>query len=233
MTESELKRLLEQRESESIECKASMPSRRVLAEYVVGIGNAGGGWLLVGVTDRLPRRAVLVSAPAQDDLALAQASVADATGVHLTFEVVCTADGPIVVFRIPPRLKGIPLHTNDGKYLIRLGEELRGMTVQEMDAVRREAGVELTAGPVSEPLGILLSASGMEELRRLMVEAGAAPDLRRQGDSDLLHSLGVVTRDGRLTVAGLLLAGKPEAIQAHIPYAACRGRQGTPRTARQ
>lgn len=59
----------------------------------------------------------------------------------------------------------------------------------------------------------------MEELRRLMKEAGATEDLIRLNDLDLLRALGVVTNEGRLLVAGLLLAGTPDAIREHVPFA--------------
>jgi len=124
-----------------------------------------------------------------------------------------------MVAHIPSRPRGIPFHTRDGKFLIRLGEELRGMPLSEIDAIRREAGIELTAQPLSDDPPELLSHSGMEELRCLMKEAGASADLINLSDMDLLRSLGVLRNDGKLLIAGLLLAGKAEAIKEHLPYA--------------
>jgi hypothetical protein len=63
------------------------------------------------------------------------------------------------------------LHTRDGKYLTRLGGGLRGLTQAEIDAIRREAGTELTALPAAGVIADLVSAAAMEELRRLMTEA--------------------------------------------------------------
>ncbi|MDP3939021.1 MAG: ATP-binding protein, partial [Deltaproteobacteria bacterium] len=146
-------------------------------------------------------------------------SVADATGIHIALEVVPTGEGKVLVARLPPRPRGVPFHTNAGKYLVRLGDQLRGMTVEEIDAVRAEAGREFTATPVASPARELLSATGMEELRRLMREASASDDLVRLADLDLLRALGVLTPDDRLTVAGLLLAGTAEAIRQHVPDA--------------
>ncbi|MBM4086579.1 MAG: hypothetical protein FJ272_17485, partial [Planctomycetes bacterium] len=219
MTETELRNLLAKREGEGIECKPNLLSRREIAEYAVGIGNAGGGWLIMGVTDRVPRRVIPQPVPPDDEIARTRESVADSAQIHIEIEAVPTRDGLALVCRIPSRPRGMPFHTRDGKYLIRLGEGLRGMTLAELDAIRREAGGELTAATVPGTLADLISPSGMEELRGLMAEVGAPPELVKQTDRDLLRSLDMIGSDGRLRVAGLLLAGKPEAIHAHVPYA--------------
>lgn len=219
MTEAELQKLLGQPEGERVECKPALLSRREIAEYCVGIGNAGGGWLIMGVSDQLPRGIVGMSAPAEHELSRIRESVADTAQIHISLETVATAGGPVVVASIPPRPRGIAFHTSTGKYLIRLGEQLRGMTLAEIDAIRREAGMEPTAERVPGDATEWLSASGMEELRRLLEEAGAPTDLVRLPDVDLLWSLGLLASDGSLLVAGLLLAGKPEAIRARLPHA--------------
>lgn len=219
MTERELWRLLAQRESESIECKPSLLSRNQIAEYAVGIGNSGGGWLIMGVSDRLPRRVLPFDFPNEDEIARIRDSVADSAHIHISLETVVMKDGPVLVAHIPPRPRGIPFSTRDGKYLIRLGEGLRGMTLAELDAIRREAGMEITAEAVAGAPDTLLSAAGLEELRNLMVEAGATNDLVRLSDRDLLKALGVLTDDGQLLTAGLLLAGTSDAIRSRLPHA--------------
>lgn len=218
MTEEELRALLAHPESETVECKPSVLSRREIAEYAVGIGNSGGGWLIMGVSDGMPRSILRAHMPSAEELARIRDSVADATRIHIALEIVPTSDGPVLAARIPARPRGIPFHTMDGKYLIRLGEGLRGMTLEQLDAIRREGGDELTARVLEgDPLQHL-SAAGLEELRRLMDEAGAAPDLVQLPDLQLLRALGAVSSGGRLLVAGLLLAGKPESLRAVLPH---------------
>jgi len=219
MIEEELRQLLAGPEHENVEFKPNVPSRREIAEYAVGIGNVGGGWLIMGVSDRPPRSTLPFDLPSESERAKIQHSVAESAQIHIQLEVVRLTEGAILVARIPSRPRGVPFHTRDGKYLIRLGDGLRGMTLAEIDSIRREAGFELTATPTSGSLAELLSPSGMEELRRLMLEAGAAADLIRLPDLDLLRALGVAGSDGTLLAAGLLLAGKPEAIRGQLPHA--------------
>ncbi len=218
MTEAELRSLLAEQEGERVEFKPNLLSRRDITEYTVGIGNAGGGWLIMGVADRPPRHVQAIEVPSDEELAKIRQSVADSAQVHITIETVRLPEGPVLVAGIPPRPLGLPFHTRDGKYLIRLGDGLRGMTLPEIDAIRRKAGMELSASPISGKTPDLLSPVGMEELRRLMAEAGASSDLIRLPDADLLRALGALREDGALLTAGLLLAGRPETIRAHLPH---------------
>jgi len=157
VNERELRRLMASFESESIEFKPGIPSRNDIAEYAVGIGNAGGGWLILGVSDRIPRHVLPLPVPQDEDLARIRESVADATQIRIEIETVATIDGTVLAIRIPPRPRGVPFHTETGKYLIRLGEGLRGMTLSEIDGIRREAGIELTANPImGDPAGMIV-----------------------------------------------------------------------------
>jgi len=69
MTEKEPENLLNQCEGEAAECKPKPLRRHEIGESVVGIGNAGGGYLSMGVRGRIPRKILPVQIPTQDDLA--------------------------------------------------------------------------------------------------------------------------------------------------------------------
>lgn len=219
MTEQELRQVLAGKECEIAEYKPALLRRREIAEYAVGIGNAGGGSLVMGVSDKPPHEPTGQPHPDDQEIAGIRSSVADSAGIHIGLDVVDLPGGSVVVVRIPNRPRGDVFHTSDGTFVIRVGDQLRGMTVEEIEAIRREAGVEPTAERVTGSPAELVSAVAMEGLRRLMEEAGAAADLVRQSDIDLLRALGVVSGDGQLLVAGLLLAGKPETIRNVVPYA--------------
>lgn len=215
MTEEELRCLIEKPEG-NVEFKSKLINRSEIAEYCVGIGNAGGGWLIMGVSDRRPRDILSFQRPSDEELRKIQDSVADGAEIHIVPEILDTTEGCVVAISIPGRPRGALLHTRDGKYLIRLGDGLRGMTPKEIDAIRAEAGVELTAKVLPGKPESLLSPSGMEDFRQLMAEVESSSDLMRLGDADLLRSLGVITKGGHLRMAGLILAGKREAIEEHL-----------------
>jgi ATP-dependent DNA helicase RecG len=160
-----------------------------------------------------------VTPPSADEIQQIRRSVYDSAQIHIQVDSLATPSGNVVIVPIPARPRGHVFHTRDGKYLIRLGEDLRGMTLQEIDAFRQEAGVELSAQPLSGDWRLLIRAAGMEELRALMKEAGAPADLTRLDDADLLRALGLLTEQGELLLGGLLLVGTSEQIQRRLPHA--------------
>lgn len=219
MTSEELIDIMAGREGERVEFKPSLLGRRELAEYAVGLGNSGGGWLLTGISDRPPRRVLSFPWPSDDELQRIRTSIYDAARIRVDLLRVEHPDGPVLAMRVPPRPRGMVFHTQDGKYLIRLDEGLRGMTLPELDAIRREAGGEMTAQSISGTWAELVRPAGMEALRELMSEAGAPRDLATLADPDLLRALGLLNRDDELLTAGLLLVGHSEAIRARVPHA--------------
>jgi ATP-dependent DNA helicase RecG len=75
---------------------------------------------------------------------------------------------------------------------------------------------DVTAFPLELEPETAISPAAMERLREAACAEGAPGDLTGQADRDLLASLGVL-RSGRLTVAGLLLAGRAEVVRARVP----------------
>jgi len=219
MTLQELRHLLAAGECEGVEFKPALLRRREITEYAVGIGNAGGGLLVMGVSDRPPRIPTGQPRPTEQEISGIRSSVADSAGIHIELEVLALPEGFVTTARIPSRARGSVFHTADGTYVVRVKDQLRGMTVEEIDEIRRESGVEPTAERVAGNSTEMLSATAMEDLRRLMEEAGAAADLIRQSDLDMLRAIGVVSEAGELLGAGLLLAGKPDAIRRTFPHA--------------
>ena len=219
MTLAEFQRCIADREAEGVEFKPALLSRKEIAEYAVGIGNAGGGHLIMGVTNKPPRQVQPVSPLSADEVQQIRRSVYDSAQIHIQVESLATPSGNVVIIPIPARPRGQIFHTRDGKYLIRLGEDLRGLTLAELDAIRQETAFELTAQPIPGDWKNLLRPAGLEDLRALMAEARAEPDLLKLGDQDLLRALGVLAPDGPLLAAGLLLVGRSEEIQRRFPNA--------------
>ena len=219
MTSEELNSFLDGSEGEHVEFKPSLLGRRELAEYAVGLGNSGGGWLLTGISDRKPRRVLAFPWPSEEELQRIRTSIYDAARIRVDLVRIEHSEGPVLGMRVPPRPRGMVFHTQDGKYLIRLDEGLRGMTLAELDGIRQEAGVERTAMPIPGPWTDRVRPAGMEALRDLMTEAGAARDLLALPDGELLRALGILDTADQLLIAGLLLVGHSEAIRAQVPHA--------------
>jgi ATP-dependent DNA helicase RecG len=218
MTVAELQTLMAGNETESVEFKPTLENRHEIARYAVGIGNAGGGHLVMGVTNRIPRRIQPVQRLSEDKIQQIRRSVYDSAQIHIQVENLATPDGNVVIASIPGRPRGQIYHTRRGDYLIRIGEDLRGLTLPEIDAIRAEAGVEFTAAEIDAPWERLIRPAGMEDLRALMREVNAPADLLRLSDPDILRSLGVLTENDRFLIAGLLLVGQTNEIRQRTPH---------------
>jgi ATP-dependent DNA helicase RecG len=117
-------------ETEQLEFKeAKQQYEKVkLLKYCVALANEGGGYIVLGVTDKPPRRVVGSQAfPSQTALNKIKAFIVE----KLRFRVEATElqhpDGRVLIFEVPTRPVGQPL-AFDGAYLMRAGEDLVPMT---------------------------------------------------------------------------------------------------------
>lgn len=152
LDESTLQILIDQPEDDNLEFKSTFLQRTQIAEYVVGIGNAGGGLLVMGITDKKPRSIVGIPSKSVEELQAIRRSVYDSTGVRVELEPINTAHGFVLAIRIPPRPPGMVFHTSDGKYLIRVGENLLPLTSSQLGTIfaeSQEAIKDNTTWPLS------------------------------------------------------------------------------------
>jgi ATP-dependent DNA helicase RecG len=104
-------------------------SHDALFEYAVGIGNEGGGRLILGMTNDPPRK--IVGTGAFRDTNAIEAKALQVLGFRIDVDEVTHPDGRVLVIHIPSRPIGKPLHY-DGKYLMRVGESLVPMTGDQL-----------------------------------------------------------------------------------------------------
>ena len=104
-------------------------------DYCVGIGNDGGGKLILGVTNTPPRE--VVGTPAVGDTQEMQKRILDRLHLEVKIEEIDHPKGRVVVCHIPPRPPGTPLH-HDGRYWMRSGEELRAMSPDRLRQIFEE-----------------------------------------------------------------------------------------------
>jgi ATP-dependent DNA helicase RecG len=110
-----------------------------------------------------------------------------------------------------------PYTTTAGGGTVRRGKDCVPLTGDLRDRLMVERGEsDITAVPLPGPVEPLAVGSALERLRDLARQEQAPADLLRKTDLDLLAALDVL-RDGRLTKAGLLIAGNADAIVRHLP----------------
>ncbi len=109
--------------------------REKLNKYCVAIANEGGGQLVLGVTDKVPRQ--VVGSAAFPNLIATTEKIFESVGFRVEIVEVAHLDGRVVVFQIPPRPKGTAYHL-DGTYLMRSGEQLVPMSEDQLRRIFAE-----------------------------------------------------------------------------------------------
>jgi len=106
-----------------------------LYKYCVAIANEGGGFLVMGVTDKKPRK-VVGSAAFKNPIEMAS-KLFKAIGFRVDIEEIQHPSGRVVVFIIPARPNGTAYHYK-GAYLMRSGEELIPMSEDHLRKIFAE-----------------------------------------------------------------------------------------------
>jgi ATP-dependent DNA helicase RecG len=106
-----------------------------LVDYCVALANEGGGSMILGVTDRVPRRVVGTKAFAVPERTVA--GIHERLQLKVTFDEVAHPAGRVLVFHIPSRPQGQPVHYK-GRYLMRAREKLVPMSPDQLRAIFAE-----------------------------------------------------------------------------------------------
>lgn len=135
-----LDRWLQSPETEQLEFKEAKTQYRKedLLRYCVALSNEGGGHLVLGITDKLPRQVVGTQAfPSTNSLNTIKALIIDKLRFRVEIFELHHKDGRILVFEIPPRPIG-QVRSIDGTYLMRGGEGITHMTEDRLKLIFSE-----------------------------------------------------------------------------------------------
>jgi len=186
----------------------------------VCMANGGGGTVVLGVSDRaVGRTAAISGVPVEVDSNRLRKAIYDSTDPKLTpvFEEIAVPEGTgrLLVMQVYP---GLPPYTDTaGRAKVRIGKECQPTTGTVRRRIMVETGeTDFTATEIPGVPAAHLSAVAIEQLREIAGREKAPEELLRLSDLDLMNALGAV-RNGQLTTAGLLLAGKESAIREHLP----------------
>lgn len=118
-----------------------------LMRYCVALANEGGGHLVLGVTDKIPRR--VVGTQAFQNRGDITARILETLRIRVEVQELQHSDGRVLVFAIPPRPVGTPLH-HEGAYLMRAGEELVPMSPDQLRRIFSEGGPDWFERPARQ-----------------------------------------------------------------------------------
>jgi ATP-dependent DNA helicase RecG len=195
-------------------------SVKMVVDMAVCMANGGGGATVFGVNDNVVGRSRAISGvPAEIDINQLKKAVYDSTDPRLTpqFEELEVPEGTgrLLVMYVFPGLP--PYTTTSGEGKIRVGKDCQPLTRTMRRRVMVETGetdftaIEVPGDPTSH-----ISASAVEYLRDVARASHTPEELLQINNIDFLESIGLL-RKGCLTRSGLLLVGKRESIQEHLP----------------
>lgn len=178
-----------------------------LFRYCVALANEGGGKLVLGVTDKRPRQ--VVGSQAFLNLEEIKAKLLDKLKMRVEVDIVTHTNGRVLVFHVPPRPIGTPLHL-DGVYLMRTGEGLVPMTPDKLRRIFDEGKADFLSqiaksGLAADGVISLLDTQGYFDLIKLPYPAERGAVLERFESEKLVQ-----LHEGRydITNLGALLFAK-------------------------
>jgi ATP-dependent DNA helicase RecG len=206
----DLKELLESKEGENIEFKEAKRSFEFdnLVKYACAVANAGGGCIILGVSDRRPRQVVGTSAFPQPERT--RAGLIER--LHLRFDFVERhSEGKrVLVFLVPPRPVGMPIQ-DKGIYWARRGDSLVPMPEAELRAIFAESGHDFSADICPKAEFDDLDRDAIEDFRKRWIAKSGNTGLATLTPEQILNDAEAIVRGG-ITYAALALFGKREAL---------------------
>ncbi|OYQ64656.1 MloB [Pseudanabaena sp. SR411] len=119
------------------EAKTNFDSTKLL-KYCVALSNEGGGYIVLGVTDKRPRQVVGSQAwSTAEALNKIKAYILQKLRFRVDITELQHPNGRVLVFAVPPRPVGQALEY-EGTYLMRVGEELKPMTPDRLKQIFAE-----------------------------------------------------------------------------------------------
>ena len=178
-----------------------------LVYYCVALANEGGGRMMLGITDKAPRR--VVGTKAFDVPERTVAGLHERLRLKITCDEVAHPDGRVLVFHIPSRPMGQPVHYK-GKYLMRAGEELVPMSPDQLKAIFAEGQPDWLSHAAltdctDDNVVQLLDTQSYFDLVRLPYPVNRAAVLERLEKEKLIQNQGAVWT---ITNLGALLFAK-------------------------
>lgn len=134
-----LEQWLSESENEHLEFKgaANQFNSNEALKYCVALANEGGGYLVLGISDKTPRIVTGTQAFGPEQLDKLKKRVATELRIRVEGHEIMHTDGRVLAIKIPPCPTGQPL-TFKGQYLMRAGESTVTMTPDRLKEIFRQ-----------------------------------------------------------------------------------------------
>jgi ATP-dependent DNA helicase RecG len=186
-----------------------------LVKYCAALANEGGGFIVLGVTDRRPRH--VVGSSAFENLERTKAGLVERLRLRIEVSEIVHPDGRVLVFTAPPRPIGVPIAV-EGAFWMRAGEDLAPMTADMLRRIFDEACPDFTA-EICTGAGVSdLHPQAIEELRQRWHCRSRLQRILTIPAEHLLRDAELMTNRG-LTYAALIVLGTSAAMSRYLAAA--------------
>ncbi len=192
---------------------------RSVCGYFVAIANEKGGKLILGVTDKLPRKVLGTSV--FTDIGKLKKSLFDKFNRRVNVEEFDYDGLRVLIFHIPSRPIGEWLEF-EGRALMRVGESIENMSSDQQKKIINEVYDDYSSKIIKGASLSDLSFDAINELRKLLKESERVEkDIDSFTDIQLLTDLRLI-KNNEITLAALVLLGKENSLKNFLSHAEIR-----------
>lgn len=186
-----------------------------LVKYCAALANEGGGEMILGVTDKRPRR--IVGSSAFHDIERTKAGLIERLRLRIDATELLHSYGRVIIFHVPSRPLGVPIGCK-GAFWMRAGEDLAAMTPDLLKRIFEETAPDFSAEVCQAASLDDLDPQAIDEFEKRWAARSKNRSPKRVNAEQLLLDAELVTADG-VTYAALILLGSAKALSRLLPQA--------------
>lgn len=179
-----------------------------LIKYCVALANEGGGKIILGVSDKRPRRVVGTRAFAEPGRT--EGGLYDRLHHRIPIEEYLHEGKRVLIFHVPGRPPG-SAWSDKGVFWMRAGDSLVGMTDDQLRAIHAETGPDFSAEICKAAKIDDLSSDAIRDFRSRWAKKANQPRILNFSDEQTLIDAELMM-DGGITFAALILFGESKAL---------------------
>lgn len=205
------------KEGENLEFKEAKQTYEFdeLIKYCAAFANEGGGAIILGVTNRRPRRVVGTQAFTQPERT--RLRLMEKLNLNVDFEEIHHPDGRVLSFTVPSRPIGVAIQA-DGIRWMRRGDSLVPMSDERLREIFNEGGHDFSADICASVTIDDLDPNAIEDFRRRWILKSGNASLSGLTSEQLLHDAEALM-NGQVSYAALVLFGTSRIIGKHLAQA--------------
>lgn len=186
-----------------------------LAEYCVALANEGGGRIILGVTDKRPRK--IVGTAVFQDTGGAESVIYQKIQKRVKIEEKYSEGKRVLIVHVPPRDPG-DAWSIGGLYLKRAGDSLVGISMGELRAMLDEKRPDFSSLICENAKIEDLDPASISTFKTRWAKKANNERINKLSDKAVLTDAELIVDEG-ITYAALILLGKPASLGKYLPAA--------------